>query len=95
MPKIAVLYPEEFQQTVLIPPTGLLIGRAPLCDLQIMDEFVSGKHCRIFFENEKLFIEDLGSTNGTFIEGTEVKGKMPLELGQSIQIGVAELKVHE
>jgi pSer/pThr/pTyr-binding forkhead associated (FHA) protein len=57
-----------------------------------MDEFISGKHCRVFFENEKLFIEDLGSTNGTFVEGTEVKKKSPLEFGQSIEIGVALLK---
>jgi pSer/pThr/pTyr-binding forkhead associated (FHA) protein len=77
---------------VQIPENGLLIGRAPLCDLQIMDEFISGKHCRVFFENEKLFIEDLDSTNGTFIDGTEVKEKIQFEFGQSIQIGVAVLK---
>jgi pSer/pThr/pTyr-binding forkhead associated (FHA) protein len=80
---------------VQIPENGLLIGRAPLCDLQIMDEFISGKHCRVFFENEKLFIEDLGSTNGTFIDGTEVKEKIQFEFEQSIQIGVAVLKGQE
>ncbi|MDR0515905.1 MAG: FHA domain-containing protein [Fibromonadaceae bacterium] len=93
MPKISVLYPEESRQTAKILESGLLVGRSPLCDLQLTDEFVSGKHCKIFFESKKFFIEDLGSTNGTFIDGTEVKGKSPLEFGQSIQIGITVLKL--
>lgn len=76
-----------------IPENGLLIGRSPDCDLCLKDEFISAKHCKIFFEDEKLFIEDQGSTNGTFIDGTEVGKKSYLEPGQSIQIGITELRV--
>jgi len=93
MPSISILYPEESRQTVQIPESGLLIGRSPDCDLCLADEFVSAKHCKIFFENEELFIEDQGSTNGTFIDGTKVEKKSSLEHGQEIQIGITELKI--
>jgi pSer/pThr/pTyr-binding forkhead associated (FHA) protein len=78
-----------------IPENGLIIGRAPFCDLQLSDEFVSAKHCRISFENGYFFVEDLGSTNGTFIDGTEIAASsaMPLAPGQDIQIGVSVLKI--
>jgi len=76
-----------------IPENGLLIGRDPDCDLCLTDNYVSAKHCRIFFENNELFIEDQGSTNGTFIDGTQIEKKSALKYGQEIQIGVTELKV--
>jgi pSer/pThr/pTyr-binding forkhead associated (FHA) protein len=93
MPSISILYPEESRQTVQIPENGLLIGRSPDCDLCLNDEFASAKHCKIFFENEELFVEDLGSMNGTFINGAEAGKKSSLKFGQIIQIGITELKI--
>jgi len=93
MPSISILYPEESRQTVQIPENGLLIGRSSDCYLCLADEFISAKHCRIFLENEELFIEDLGSTNGTFIDGIQVGKKSSLESGQKVQIGITELKI--
>jgi len=93
MPSISVLYPEESRQTMQIPETGLLIGRSQDCNLCLTDEFISAKHCKIFFENEKLFIEDQGSTNGTFIDGIQVEKKSSLEQGQEVQIGATVLKI--
>jgi len=75
-----------------IKETGLLIGRDPSCDLCLTDEFVSARHCRIFPENLAFFLEDLGSTNGTFIDGMEVEKKSLLNAGQSIQIGITVMK---
>jgi pSer/pThr/pTyr-binding forkhead associated (FHA) protein len=92
MPKISVLYPEMDKQIAQVPETGLLIGRGTACGLQLTDEFVSAKHCRVFLENENLFIEDFGSTNGTFIDGTEVQKKSLLKTGQNIQLGITVLK---
>jgi len=89
---ISILYPEESRQTVLIPEKGLLIGRSPYCDLYIEDEYVSARHCKIFYEQEELFIEDQNSTNGTFVDGTQVK-KSSLKEGQGIQIGITEMKI--
>ncbi|MCL2284494.1 MAG: FHA domain-containing protein [Fibromonadales bacterium] len=85
---VSVLYPEEDRQTVRIPETGLLVGRSSSCDLCLDDEFVSAKHCEISFENEAFFVEDLGSTNGTFIDGEQIDRKSPVTPEQKIQIGV-------
>jgi len=93
MPHISILYPEEDRQTVQFPETGLLIGRDFSCDLRLTDEFVSAKHCRISFENGTFFLEDLGSTNGTSIDGMEVEKKSILNEGQSIQIGITVMKI--
>jgi len=93
MLSLSILYPEASRQTVQIPENGLLIGRSPDCDLSLTDEFISAKHCKIFFENDELFIEDQGSTNGTFIDGVQVEKRSPLEQGQKVQIGVTELKI--
>jgi pSer/pThr/pTyr-binding forkhead associated (FHA) protein len=95
MPYISVLYPEESRQTAQIPEGGLFIGRSDFCDIQLSDEFVSARHCRIFPENGNLFIEDLGSTNGTSIDGTAIEAlrATPLEPGQIVQIGISEMKL--
>jgi len=88
MPNITVLYPEEDRQTVQIPEAGLLIGRSSSCNLCLSDEFASAEHCKISVEGDAFFIEDLGSTNGTFIDGEQIDRKNPLSAGQNIQIGV-------
>jgi len=93
MLSLSILYPEESRQTLEIPENGLLIGRGSNCDLCLADEFVSENHCKIFFENEDLFIEDQGSTNGTFIDGNQVEKKTSLKQGQRVQIGITEMKI--
>jgi pSer/pThr/pTyr-binding forkhead associated (FHA) protein len=95
VPHISVLYPEESRLVVQIPEKGVVVGRESHCDLRLADVFVSTKHCRIFFENGKFFIEDFGSTNGTTIDGGEIAQNcvVPLEPGQSIQVGVTVMKV--
>jgi pSer/pThr/pTyr-binding forkhead associated (FHA) protein len=93
MSHISVLYPEEDRQTTQIPEMGLLVGRSSSCDLRLTDEFVSAKHCRIFSENGTFFLEDLSSTNGSFIDGMEVEKKSTLTTGQSIQIGITVMKI--
>jgi pSer/pThr/pTyr-binding forkhead associated (FHA) protein len=94
VPNISVLYPEESRQVVQVPEKGLLVGRDSNCDLCLSDVFVSTKHCKFFFEKGRFFIEDLGSTNGTTVDGAEIiaERKMPLEPGQSVQIGVTVIK---
>ncbi|MCL2208305.1 MAG: FHA domain-containing protein [Fibromonadales bacterium] len=93
MPHIAVLYPEEDRQIVQIPKTGLLIGRSSSCGLRLKDEFVSAEHCRISVENGGFFVEDLGSTNGTLIDGEQIDRKSPLSTEQKVHIGVAVISI--
>ena len=65
-------------------------GRAPGCDILVNDPRVSGNHCRFFWRDSKLFVMDLGSTNGTSVEGFgRIPANVPVELreGDSITIG--------
>ena len=58
------------------------------------DDYASGRHARLFPQGSRWFLEDLGSTNGTFIGENQLSRPQPVELGQRIRIGktVLELK---
>jgi len=86
-----IIYPEERRRIVEIPKKGLIIGRGSDCDLQLDDEYVSDKNCKIYFENGHLFIEDLNSTNKTIVNGSRVK-KCALVPEQNIEIGATVMK---
>ena len=69
--------------------TSVLVGRASDCDLQLQDTFVSSHHARLRATAEGLTIQDLGSTNGTFVNGAEIEGPLILVPGDEIAIGDA------
>lgn len=93
MHRLTVLYPEQDRQEKEIPHDGLVIGRSKSCDIRLGDEFISAEHCKVYFESGYFFIEDLNSTNGTFIDGAQIERKAIFEPGQNIQIGVSVMKV--
>ncbi len=66
---------------------GATIGRSPRSDIALNDDYVSSTHARIFARRQFLYLEDLGSTNGTFIDGRRVDGEMQIKPGQEIVIG--------
>lgn len=52
------------------------IGRSPGCDLVVQSEYVSSEHARLYREGDALFVEDLGSRNGTFVNGVRIQRAM-------------------
>lgn len=74
--------------------SGVLIGRNPECALVLDDEFASGRHARIIRGQDGWYVEDLGSTNGTFLGQYRVGDPVPVETGTAIRIGrtVIELR---
>jgi hypothetical protein len=76
-------------QTVPVPAAGLLIGRKPGNDLVLEDPSVSGRHALLRPEGAGLSVEDLGSTNGTRIEGQRIE-RHRLEPGQTLRLGNVE-----
>lgn len=68
----------------------VVIGRNPECDLKLALYGISRAHSRIFFKNEEYCIEDMGSTNGTFVNGIKVL-KCVLRNNDQIEIGEARL----
>jgi len=73
-----------------LQPGSNRVGRGPDNDIQIEDDSVSSHHCEISIENGLTRIRDLGSTNGTFIDGCPVQDS-PLRPGQRLQLGSFEL----
>lgn len=63
-----------------------IIGRREDCDLRIAVGDVSRKHCRVIQTDDSIEIEDLGSSNGTFVNGNKVQ-RSALAAGDTIQIG--------
>ena len=71
----------------------VLIGRAPTCTLVIDDDYCSARHCRIFPEHGEWKVEDLGSTNGTFLGNQKVTDPVPLRRGDQVRIGATTLEL--
>lgn len=74
--------------------SGTVIGRNPECALVLDDDFASGRHARIFHRDDAWFVEDLGSTNGTFLGSQRLTGAVRVEAGSTLRIGktVIELR---
>lgn len=73
---------------VNIPVTGpVIVGRAPGADIVIAAGYVSGRHARFQLMGENLFIEDLGSKNGTAINGNYVSEPVPVRDKDAIAVG--------
>ncbi|MEX0767201.1 MAG: FHA domain-containing protein, partial [Microthrixaceae bacterium] len=65
----------------------LTLGRAAGCSIVLDEQYVSQVHSRIFIRDGSVFAEDLGSTNGTWVNGSRAVGQMPARLGDRIQVG--------
>lgn len=85
------------QLTVLEPPAmkgrryplaeELTVGRAAGCQVTIDDTYASQIHARVFNKDGQLFVEDLGSTNGTFLNRNKVQGPQVMRRGDRLQVG--------
>lgn len=69
------------------------VGRSPGCGLSLPDATVSQLHARMFRRDGHLYIEDLGSTNGTWVNRGRVSGPVPLRRGDRVQLGGTVLEV--
>ena len=67
--------------------SAVTIGRSADCDLAMSDTFLSSRHARLANDQGDLSIEDLGSTNGTYVNQELVDGRVHLERGDIVQVG--------
>ena len=73
---------------------GLILGRdSQSCDLHITDQAISRRHAKIYINNGDIWIEDLGSTNGIFINGKKIRANQsaPFNSSSTLAIGGIEL----
>ncbi|GEL46995.1 FHA domain-containing protein [Cellulomonas hominis] len=79
--------------TLPLGASAVLIGRAPSCTLVLDDDYSSSRHARVFPEGDQWLVEDMGSTNGTFLDDQKVTGPAPVRPGAQIRIGQSVLEL--
>jgi pSer/pThr/pTyr-binding forkhead associated (FHA) protein len=81
----------EARQTELTQEMTI-IGRGHDCDISILDERVSRQHVEIYFDGDAYLVSDLGSFNGTILNGETLGDTRPLKDGDQLQIGPVKLR---
>ena len=79
--------------TLPLGSAAILIGRAPSCTLVLDDDYSSQQHARVFPRSGEWYVEDLGSTNGTFVGKTRVEEPTLLPLGSQLRVGQSTLEL--
>jgi signal transduction histidine kinase len=80
----------DLGRTFPVSGTSVLIGRG-VADITLQSNDVSRNHARIARAGDELMIADLGSANGTFVNGTRITGAAPLKIGDRVQLGATQL----
>ena len=70
--------------------SGAVLGRGKEADIILEDTFSSSRHARLIPQGDAIVLEDLGSTNGTYLNGEPLTGPQPLHDGDRIRIGDSE-----
>jgi len=78
-----------------LPAQSAIIGRAMECDVVITSKSVSREHTRIRREGRRWFVEDLGSTNGTYLNDERVTGSLNLLDGDNLKVGDVSFVFHD
>jgi two-component system cell cycle response regulator len=89
---LIVIYGEDMGRRARVGTEPLIIGRSPQCDIQVDQESVSRNHCRIRFTGSEFLVNDLGSTNGTYVNDDLVEGEGRLRHGDQLKVGRTILK---
>jgi pSer/pThr/pTyr-binding forkhead associated (FHA) protein len=72
---------------------SMTVGRAPECELRLDDTYTSQQHARLFAKNNSWFVEDLGSTNGTFVNDQKLAAPAMLQPGDKVRVGQTLLEL--
>ena len=76
-----------------LPTEQLTIGRSSESGLVIRDDYTSTHHARLMLWNDEWVIQDLDSTNGTFLDGTRVTLPTPVPVGSTVTIGTTSFEL--
>lgn len=91
--RLVVVDPPESRGIAYSLDDEISIGRAPGCQVTVDDTFVSQVHARVFCREGNYLVEDLGSTNGTYLNTKKVSGAMIMQRGDRLQVGNTVLEL--
>lgn len=92
VPTLVVTAPEGADRTIEVR-RPIVIGRGGDVDVTLDDAFASDRHARFDTAEGRLFVHDLGSTNGTMVNGERVTERTPLHRGDAVQVGGTIMEV--
>jgi FHA domain len=75
--------------------SGATLGRSNGADINVDDPFASSAHARIFQRGDYMYVEDMGSTNGTYVNGRQIRTAERLKVADTIRIGDTEYRYQE
>jgi hypothetical protein len=75
--------------------TGATMGRSDNAEIRVDDPFASSAHARIFERGDYMYVEDMGSTNGTYLNGRTLRTAERLKVADVIRIGDSEYRYQE
>lgn len=91
--RLIVHYPHAQQEVPLSPTTApITLGRAPDNTIVIQDNTVSSRHARLFLQGNQWYVQDLGSTNGTFVNEQRVS-QHPVRIGDKLRLGAIVIQI--
>lgn len=80
-------------RAIPLPASKFMIGRDPDCQLRPASQAVSKKHCAIEVRDDKVYVADIGSTNGTVVRGEIITGEVEVKTGDALKIGPLEFRI--
>jgi hypothetical protein len=81
--------------TVFDVGDGATMGRADSSDIPVDDPFASSAHARVFSRGDYMYVEDMGSTNGTYLNGRQLRQAERLKVADVVRIGDSEYRYQE
>ena len=91
--KVVIIDGPTAGQVVPLEQTPILIGRGPEAAIRLDDDYVSTRHARIGSSNGTFYVEDLGSTNGTYIGSQRLTQATAIQLGSRVRVGKTTLEL--
>ncbi len=85
--QLRVVDPAEQRGRSFTLDVEVTVGRAAGCQVTLDDTYASSLHARLFTRDGQFFVEDLGSTNGTYLNRKKVSGPMVMKRGDQLQVG--------
>ena len=92
-PVLRILLPTELKGRSFPLGEEITLGRAAGCQVTIDDTYASQLHARVFQRDGTVYVEDLGSTNGTYLNRNKVTSPMVFQRGDKLQIGNTVLEL--
>lgn len=69
------------------------IGRGPTSDIMLSESFISGEHTRLWYRNNSWYVQDAGSTNGTYLNNQPARDALQARTGDIVQVGFIRFKL--